>query len=319
MPPINSLVGIEWLNSNSLRNFPLADGVSGEDVSGSFVLPQEFLVDLIIPVSYAASVDPGKFHLYEVGVFGDGITIKFGYGGVFSGGSWTTAAEVVCKANISALTHVENTSYLLFGEGDFSDAIGKVTIGELEQIQRFAGLFQFDTSRGRLLPTVIKPDIRGITSVTVRNGSDVSDPIYGDVELVAGTNMQISVSGQQITFHAISGLNLNEDCGCVEGADRQLPEPIRTINGVTPNAIGNINLNGLRCIEITSGINQLNLADVCSDPCCTSKELERILDDQSVLTKDVRLNLLTVQQLETRLIQMEMLVAAIESTGFIIS
>ena len=319
MPPTNSLVGVEWLNENSLRNFPLVDGASSKDVTGSFTLPQDVIVDLIVPVSYSAGLNPGKFHLYEVGVLGDGLTIKIGYGGVHDGNVWTTAPEVVCKASISAVTHTPNTSYLLFGEGDFADSVGKITIGELEAVQRFAGLFQFDLTGGRIVPTLIKPDIRGITSIKVRNGSDLSDPVYGDVELVAGTNMQIVVDGQQITFNAIDGLNLNEDCGCVEGADRELPDPIRTINGVTPNSVGNINLNGLRCIQITSGTNQLNMADICSDPCCTSEELQRILDDKSVLTKDIRLNLLTVQQLETRLIQMESLVSAIEATGFIIT
>lgn len=307
MPPYNSLVGLNWYNQNSQRAYPLADQATKKDTTSSFTLPDDLIVDLILPVSYAANQSPASFHLMEVGVFGSGVTIKIGYNNV-----------EVCKVSISS-THVENSSYFMYGTGDFSDSIAKITIGSLDATMEYGGVFQFDLEGGVLVPTCIRPDVRGVSSLKFQNGTDLSDPYYGDIELLAGSNIKLSDESGKIRIDAISGENLNTDCGCAEDADRPLPDPIRTINGVVaPTVDGNIYVQSDRCITITNETNGLKLADVCSDPCCTSEELEKLLEDQRQLNKDIRLNYITLKELENRLLRMSDLASAISATGFIV-
>lgn len=317
MPAFGSLVGVDWLNQNSQRNFPLSDEATVTDVLGGFQLPEDFIVDLIIPVSYAAGRDIGKFHLMEVGVFGNGITLKIGYGGVWGAGEWATEPVEVGRLSISD-THTENSSYFIYGIGDFADSIGKVTIGELDTLFTFSGVYSFDIAGGRIVPSCIRPDIRSVSSLRVVNGNDTSDPLYGDVELVAGPNIQLTVENGKVRIDAIESDNLNTDCGCVTQADITLADPIRSINGILPNADGNITLSGARCINVSNLTNAIELDDECATPCCNSEELEVILTDLNQLSRDVRLHNTTMQLIEVRLQQLETLVDAIEASGFLI-
>lgn len=321
MPANNSIVGIDWLNQNALRQFPITDNSSSKDVTGSFILPNSLIVDLNIPVPYDNSLDLNKFHLLEIGVFGQGITIKIGYGGVWGAGAWSTAPEEVCKVSISE-THIPNSSYFMYGSGDYADVVGKVTIGDLSETLKFGGLFTFDVVGGGLVATTVRPDIKGVTSVRIRNGNDISSPLYGDVEFVAGANVSLGIDTgtNTITFNAVEATDLDASCGCTDTADRPLPDPIRTINGtVAPTVDGNINVVSGRCIQVANGTNAVTLTDTCSTPCCTSEELEKILTDQQQLVKDINLHQLTIVQLEARLQQLSTIVDVIESTGFVIS
>ena len=105
MPPLNSMVGVGWLNNNALRNFPLADDASEYDITESYSLPKDLIVDFIFPVVATAEYQPDKFHVMEVAVFGGGVVIKLGYGGVASGSVYTTDPQLVAQISVAA-THV---------------------------------------------------------------------------------------------------------------------------------------------------------------------------------------------------------------------
>lgn len=266
---------LEWLNHNSQRHYPLTDEASGNDTTSSFQLPEDFLVELDLPIHAGLDVDPAKFFIKQIGVFGTGFSIVIGYDAV-------SGPIDVATALINRNTHVRNQTYGLGGVGDFDDTFGKLTLGRLDAIDKQPdGIFTFDVEETRLTPSAIRPIIRGVSSISVRSGLNVSARLVGDIELQAGQNFQIVpilVAGQDpiLRFSAIQGEGLDEECIC-EG--EAVGPPIRRINGIPPTPAGDFTLLGNTCLEVTGIDNGLKLDDVCSEPCCGCVELEAITRD----------------------------------------
>ena len=110
--------------------------------------------------------------------------------------------------------------------------------------------------------------------------NDNGDRLYGDVVLVAGTNIRLSTSldfdgSHRVRIDAIAGEGLNEECACVDA----FGPPIRRINGVSPTFDGNFTFLGNDCVEVSTITNGLRLNDICSKACCGCDELEVITQD----------------------------------------
>jgi hypothetical protein len=271
MPAIQSVWNVDWLNANAQRNYPLFEDADRKDTSDSLQLPNDLIVDLVLPVHPDPSVDPTLFHVQAVSVFGDGVTVTFGYDG-------TVFASVTVP-----LDAAKNTQYLFQGTGDFHDSVGKVVIGSLETILTTAGSFEFSVTSGRLESTVIRPDLRGVSSIRIQNGDEIGDPIQGDVILQAGRNMTLQfVSGltgepDRVQFNAIDGEGFNADCDCSEAAD--LP-CIKTINGIEPDDAGDFTLLGDDCLQLSGIANGIQIVDDCAKPCCGCEELEVVITEK---------------------------------------
>lgn len=259
---------IEFLNENSQRKYPLHEDSSLRDSSNSITLPNDFLVDMVLPVHYDPTVDPLKFHILTVSVFGGGVTVTLGYDGTAIG-----------SATIDASSFTRNSTYYIQCTGLFWDSTAKIVIGSLTSIMELAGSYTFALANARLSPSVVKPDIRGVTAIILKNGDDVSAPIQNDVVLQAGNNMLITfISGagtladpSRIIFNAIDGQGLNTGCDCNEAAT--LP-CIKTIDGIGPDANGKFNLVESDCLKLQAIANGLQLADTCATPCCGCQELD---------------------------------------------
>lgn len=279
--PSGHLWNNQWLGRNSLRAYPLAESSTRTDTSNSFQLPDSLLVDLNLPVHTGLSINPGKFFLKSITVFPAGISLTIGYD------DGTLAPPSVATTSFSRSDHTEDNTYTLFGINDFVDSIGYVTVGRLDDLDdQPGGKFTFSYAGGKLEVGVIRPNIRGVTSLTFVNGDDESDRLTGDVVLTAGTNISYTVVNEEgqdptIRIDAIDGAGLNESCDCL-GAD-DLPDCVRTINGVTADSQGTLNLLGSGCITFTPVTNGLRVTNTCSAPCAGCKDLERVTADLSKL------------------------------------
>jgi len=263
---------LQWLNHNSQRSYTLADWGSAEDDSATIKIPDDFLVGLDFPIHAGLSVQPEKFYIKTLGIYPTGYSVTVGYD---DGSDYPTVASV----SVASDSHTENRSYALAGSDDYDDSVGKIVIGRLDSVALLpSGLFTFSPTATPLETDCIRPMIRGISSLTVINGNDRSDPIYGDIELVAGTNMRLVanlVEGQspEIVFSAISGEGLNEECACEEVVDSPA---IRYINGIPPLIDGNFRMVGSSCLTVAPITNGLQLTDTCSEPCCGCEELDAL-------------------------------------------
>jgi len=264
---------VQFLNQNSQRSYPLSDEGSKLDQTGTIEIPDNFIVALYLPVHAGLDVQPEKFYIQSLGIYPTGYTIGIGYD------DGSASPPLIASVGVQKNTHTENLSYALAGSGDFDDSVGKVAIGVLNGVDALPpGEYVFDPDATNLETDDIRPIIRGISSITVVNGSDRSDPIYGHVEFQAGNNMRITaseVAGSNpiITWSAIEGEGLNEDCVCEEEGEGTC---IRFINGIPPLPNGNFRMVGDKCIDIGPIENGLTFTDSCSSPCCGCEELEAL-------------------------------------------
>lgn len=164
----------------------------------------------------------------------------------------------------------------------YDDTAGKVVVGRLDTIdEQPAGFWTFDLEATRLDPDAVRPMIRGVSALVLVNGTSRSTPIRGHVELVAGTNVRLTpvlTDGlNAVRIDAVSGEGLVEDCVC-EG-DAALGDPVRSINGVTPDENGNINITSGDCTQVDPIANGVRISDICSKPCCGCPEVEAITRD----------------------------------------
>lgn len=297
---------LEWLNENSQRAYPLADYTSQQDTTGDFTIPDDFIVELYVATHAGLTIAPGRFHIHWLIVFSAGYSITIGYT-PDNGDPVDVATAVVAKAS-----HSENTVYGLTGIGDFSDTVGQIVIGNTANIdEQPVGQYEFDLDGAALDPDVIRPIIRGVSSITVRNGTETSEAVTGNIELQAGTNISLQlsqISGQDpvIRIDAIDGTGFNEDCGCTDDNDEA--PCIRSINGVPPDAQGNFTLLGDDCLQISTIAYGLRLSDECSAPCCGCTELEAIMQDLEQFGDAARTLQTFVTRLSGEVSQMNMVV-----------
>lgn len=262
---------LQWLNHNSQRSYPLTDWATKIDENNVIRLPDSFIVAMYLPISAANDVDVGRFFIRSLLISPTGFNITVGYETAEDG------IVDVAAANIARAAYQPNRSYALGGIDAFADTIGHVALGVLDEIDSLPpGYYTFTKEATALEPDVIRPAIRGVSRLRVTNNLQNSEYVYGDVTLVAGTNMRLSVvytdEDTKIIFDAISGLNLNADCVC------PVPPPgecIRCINGVCSDD-GTFTIVPDTCISITAGTNSLTISDTCAQPCCGCAELDEL-------------------------------------------
>lgn len=294
-----SIINAEWLNQNSLRKYPLSEEALVRDTTDSFGLPDDFLVDAIIPVHATMNLDVSTFQVLRVSIFGTGIVLELGHNGVLLG-----------TATIPVTGFVENSTYFVQGVGDFSDILGKVTIGRLDGVLNSAGVFSFDLANGRIEASVIVPDIRGVDAVQILSGNELGDLLQGDIAFEAGINIRMGLSTfggvSVITVDAIDGEGTIADCDC--DGDLASGPGIKTLNGVGPDSEGNVELRGDDCLEPlpVPEENAIDMDDKCSKPCCGCPELEVLAGDQGRMRDQV-------QTLENLAAQLEGVIAALQT------
>jgi hypothetical protein len=263
--PVAGVWMVDWLNANSQRKYPLHDEATARDSSDSFELPDDLIVDCILPIHPDPAIDSSLFHVHTVTIFDTGVTVGLGYNG-----------EAIGSATVQRSGFTRNTTAFIQCTGDFFDTFAKLIIGSLDSVLSAAGSFEFGVAGGRLTPTVVKPDIRGVNALYLQNGEELSDPIQDDIVLEAGRNAQLILDNtppdySRIIFSFIEGAGTVVDCDCEEGAAR---DPIKTINGIPPNSEGDFVLEDNECQGLEAITNGLKLIDKCATPCCGCSELD---------------------------------------------
>lgn len=255
---------LEWLNHNAQRAFPFTVSSSRKDTTGAFQLPDDFILELGLSVPAGLNVDPGGFHLYSLAAQSSGYSFTVGYGGT-----------PVASGMFAAATHTYGQYYALRGIGDYVEINGHITIGNLGNVSKQpSGQFYFNENDALIELACIFPDIRGVSSIAIKNGDTLSGPFYGHIVLRAGANVRIRTAASggttTLTLDAIEGEGLNEDCVCLSDSD---DGPIYTINGIAPTPDGDFRILGGDCVDIEEVANGIQLSDKCSKPCCGCDEL----------------------------------------------
>lgn len=285
----------EFLAHNANRRYPLADDASCEDTTASFKLPTSFIVGLAIPVRADLIDNPGGFFLRTVSAYAGGYGLVFGYQPT-SGPAVSVASALIPRTGFT-----KNSVYTVGGIGDYANTVGHVTIGKLEDIDaQPPGSWSFTLAAGRIDPDAIRPQLRGVSAIVALNGDQRSQALTGVVTLSAGRNFQLaatrsSADAGSVVLNAISGEGTVENCVC--DGNVTPPSPIETINMIRPTADGNLLLTGSDCLTIEPIENGLYIRDICAQPCCGPRELERITADLAKLGRQA----VTVEDFVARL------------------
>lgn len=276
----------QWRNQNSVRAYPLSEAAGKRDNGGVLTIPDSLIVGMQLNITLGINVQPDKFFLNKLILSPVGVTIVLAYD---DGSTYPYVGSI----HVPVSTHVENATYAVGFRDDFIDCDGHIQIGLLAEAGDLpAGEYTFDADNGRIDPDTVRPQIRTISSVTIENAGQRSERLYGDLTFVAGTDMRITATtgdNPSITWSAIQGEGLNEDCEC-DNPDKA--PPIRTINGIPPTAGGDFTFVGNNCLEIegVSGAAMLKFSDLCSEPCCGCTQLDAI-NEQLKLFSDGRASL----------------------------
>lgn len=259
MPSVDNL---DFLNSNSLRNYPLKEGVTKVSSDGSFILPNDFIVDFQL----AASYDPSKrFYLSKISNFDDLITLEIS----------DQLDVLVGTFSIATANHWQYKDYYLIPSDAYVGSTGLLTATNLNGIYNCpSGSFTFSLATAEFEARTIIPARKGIDRITFKNASGDTFSFSGDIVIKARTNIRFKESLTEDNTVIIDvgddlGLNTkcNEETGC-----------IKTINGIPPDDESNFTLDFSDCATLTPipANTGLLLEDVCCKPCVGCNDIEEL-------------------------------------------
>lgn len=275
-------INVNWLNENAYRNYPLVDGASRVAASGA-VLPNGLLADLSLPVPLG-TLAPSDAFIRRVYGFSAGVVITIA--------DVNDASTDLATATVFIADHARNKSYPIVGIPGtvLAGVIGRVSIGLPEAVAQCAGgLFDFAGAPGntRIVISAVRPLLRGVAGIEVQSADGtVLGALGGTITLKAGDNVTLEVDPVSKAVTVASAVIVSQqdvaDAGC--GCDASLESDagaIKTINGVQPDAAGNLTISGLLCVQInpsTSGTG-VEISDSCTTPCCGCDQLGQLQSD----------------------------------------
>ena len=294
---------LSWTQFNQARRFPLLYGATAVSRDGHFIIPDNFLTGLYISYGLDTEfVDPGGFFIGRIIYWRNGLSLEIHYGDK-------------CVAETTMDLTSQQTVAALLG---YSDRFfyGYVVIGSTTGLESCpAGEWDFDYEATVLDPFCIRPTVREISALYVK-GSNPSQqllgPFYGNVTLSEGENIALSVRSAEGLLSCLDIPPSGEGTEVVIHA--KTPEAdnscVRTLQYVTPDEGGNIQIIGQECLEIIPGDATLTLNDVCSKPCCTCEELTPV--EEKIKELDASVTSLR-QHIDTLLLQADFLTQSFNS------
>lgn len=251
---------LDFLNQNSLINYPIKEGSSRLDSSGVFTIPNTFLVDAKLAVSSNLG---RRYYISKLSNFSSEIGLDV---------SDDTGA-LVGSFVITVSTHTRYATYQLIPTNTFTGAAALIVVGNLTNIlDAPSGVYNFSLSATELEPRVAVPTKEAVARITFRNPDGTTYSLSGDVIIDARVNLRFKAgTGNRVVLDAGEGLGLNTLCANVA-------EAIKTINGIPPDEDGNFTLDFSDCAllsQIPAGTGLL-LEDTCCKPCMGCNDIEEL-------------------------------------------
>lgn len=314
---MSGIIGTEWLNTNSLRNYPLSQSATQQAINSSLQIPDNLLVDMKLAVPYINGMHPADFYISSITVYPQGFVFEIGYDGAFSVPSIAVSSPVAftgfTQYSSVAIKGVTNSSVY-----DFSQISGTAVLGDITPLQSRVGTTTFNKAATRLESTVISFGPRRISGIRVINSGFTTPVLSGQISLQSGSNHSIQVTSSAnyntLKFNAIDGGGLSADCDC---NDITLNPCIRTVNGIHGDAQGNLAVVGGDCIKVDTSSAGLSISDTCAKPCCGCNELQVVVGDVTNMSTQLNTLALQISQLASAVNQLQVtcLSSSIDSTS----
>lgn len=260
---------LDFLNLNTLRNYPIKDDLSRVSLDGVFTIPNDLIADLSVSSPgnstlrlYISKLINASTHVYiEVSIYN---------------------ADVIGSFNIPAGTASETDIYLV-ASATRPGSQGILTVGSMDTISLLpSGEYAFDITATELLMRVYTPSTTGVNFVSFQDSNSNTTTLTGDVVIQGESNLQFRIpTGSQTVFiDAGENLGLNKSCDA-PGV------PIKSINGVPPDSVGNFNLIPSDCISIDTAEYGLVLSNTCGKPCLGCNDISTLTTRLIALESDL--------------------------------
>ena len=279
---------LEWLNHNSQRSYPIADWADRKcNLSDDIILPNDFILALSLTVNSSHNIEINKFYIKAIAVMGSCCSITIGY-----------AEDEQDVADITIYTKSIQDTYAFTGIGNFDDVKGYIGINRSSLIfESLSGYFTFNYESTAIEPDCIRNTSKMLSAIQIDNGRSKSERLYGPRTLYSGNNINITAETNDdtttITFNGIDDNIKKELNGSIEDDEECMPNfakkpPILSINGVTPDKDGNIEIEGLNSATIKKTGNGIKIEDAFAEPCCECEELDALYDKLNALISQYR-------------------------------
>lgn len=257
MPFIESL---DYLNLNTLRNYPIREALSKVDTTGAFAIPDDFIADFTIS---ATSDVTARFYISRILNKLTSALIEVSDSAGTAAGTFT----------VDFASHTLYKDYYMVTAGSYAGANGKITIAYLDSLKRQpAGSFLFTLQTAEFEPRTVIPTVNGVSRITFVDSNGNSQTLTGDVKVLARSNLRFTFDSgtNTVTVDGGDGLGLSKKCTTTNCVER--------INGVVPDpADGNISLLGVDCTTISnSAAYTLSISDHCCTPCSGCDDLAEL-------------------------------------------
>jgi|GEM_PF-6587309 len=280
---------LEWLNQNMYSNYPIVDSCVVKSTTGEY-LPSSLIVDasIIIP-PIADSQASSRFFISHVDRAGDGFHIAISYNPPQSA-PFVCARTSRIPTNITAGDPVMERTFALTPSEQIPENYnslyklqGSIIIGTGIDILS-KGSYQFEYDNAALLSTRIFQTLVGLKQVQVQDAQGGVLETFSDNFIIrAGDGIELAItegtipgSSEPLKTLEITRVETQAEAladyrtvADVKAAvELMLGNPIKRVNGVAPDATGNINIVGADCTNIDSTVSGLSISNPCSKPCC---------------------------------------------------
>lgn len=265
----------QWMSHMAAQTYPLADQVTGLSVT-SQLLPKYLILDMCILVPEATgTVDGDAFYISRVQDQGTSLSIYIGYNGIqVAVGSGIPKTLTMTQP---AVQHWYTLTALQGGSLSWAAKLtGSICVGPTNTYD--IGTQVYTASNTKLNRNVISV----IGKLTYLQAIKVDQVYYdGVVQIQAGQGVSISAAVEgQVTTLTISVDQTYVTQTVQQSVVQQLnastgATPITSINGVTPDSNGNIQISGVDCVDVVArGQGGLIVKNPCSKPCCDSTNMQ---------------------------------------------
>lgn len=259
---------LDFLNQNTLRAFPIREITTRSSVDDRFVIPDDFLVDLIMAIDSDVT---SRYYISEIINLPEQILISIS----------NQAGSLIGNFTVVQNAHTLYKEYYLAPTAEFAGANAKLVVAKLDSLRSLpTGTFNFDLSDTEFETRTILPMPTGITRLVFEDDNDNLFSATGNVKMLARLNLRFRKEGQTVYLDAGNGLGLNLICEAAGPA-------IKTINHIPPTSDGNFNVSFLDCDSIEATTNGIILSDSCNKPCLGCDEISQLTDRLVSLESDL--------------------------------
>ena len=251
------------------------------------------LIDLKIQLPPTSLNLKNSFYIKQIIDNLQGYTITIGC--VYDNNEFTCLAAYGIKKDLQIASDIATRYYILTPllqqipqvyRETFRKIYGSVIIGQTATYNK--GTLSFTAETAAINPICVFQN-QGIQHIRIGDTY-----LTGLVQLKAGKGILINVSSNTdgsslVTFDidqdtAYSGMMSVQQA--VQTIKNQLGLPITTINGVKPDAAGNINITGVDCVGgggKAGTVGSVTISNTCAKPCCDSTKSNTLTQQLDIL------------------------------------